>query len=171
MGDLISSAGLADSVNSTIKKRVGKVYSLIDEIIAVVEDFMCNSLGGILVGLDLCELAVIPFLMNNSETWTEADKEAIAQLENIQNRFLRRLLATPWSTPTPSLCWETGTSTMINRIILKKLTFYHHLLHLDDNSLAKQIFNIEEKLSYPGLVKECRELMQELLVKSSGNLL
>ena len=132
-----------------------------------MEDFRSNSLGGILVGLDLWELAVIPFLMNNSETWTEIDKEAIAQLENIQNRFLRRLLATP----TPSLCWETGTSTMINRIILKMLTFYHHLLHLDDNSLAKQIFNIEEKLSYPGLVKECRELMQELLVKSSGNLL
>ena len=51
---------------------------------------------------------------------------------------------------------------MINRIILKKLTFYHHLLHLDDNSLAKQIFIIQEKLSYPGLVKECRELIQEL---------
>ena len=68
LGDLISSAGLADSVNSTIKKRVGKVYSLIYEITAVVEDFRSNSLGGILVGLDLWELAVIPFLMNNSET-------------------------------------------------------------------------------------------------------
>ena len=51
---------------------------------------------------------------------------------------------------------------MMNRIILKKLTFYHHLLHLDENSLAKQIYEIQEKLSYPGLVKECKIIIHAL---------
>ena len=64
------------------------------------------------------EIAVIPFLIN-SETWVEMNKEAIEKIEDIQNQFLRVLLAMPSSTLIPSLCWETGTLTMLNRILMK----------------------------------------------------
>ena len=162
LGDQISAGGLKESVHATIKKRSGKVFQSIYEIVAVVEDCRSNSVGGIMCGLDLWELAVIPFLLNNCDTWTEIDNEAIEHLEKTQNIFLRTLLATPRSTPTPALCWETGMSTMENRIILKKLAFYHHLLCLSSGTLAKEIMDIQEKYSYPGLVKECNNFIKEL---------
>ena len=40
-------------------------------------------------GLELWELAVIPFFLKNCDTWIEVDKEAIGRLEQLQNTFLR----------------------------------------------------------------------------------
>ena len=81
-------------------------------------------------------------------------------LDNLQNDFLRSLLATPRTCPTPSVMWETGTMIMENRIIKKKLLFYHHLLHLSQGSLAWQICQVQTKLALPGLVQECKELIK-----------
>lgn len=88
-------------------------------------------------------------------------------LDNIQNEFLRNLLDTPRACPTPSLMWETGTSMMTNRIIKKKLIFYHHLTHLSEDSLAWQVGQIQLKLDLPGLLQECKEMERELSLPDS----
>lgn len=162
LGDYISTEGLAKSTYSTINKRSKKVMNALTEIRAVIEDSRAQVNGGIVSGLEIWEIAVIPYLLNNCETWCEMDKETTQMLDNIQNEFLRNLLDTPRTCPTPSLMWETGTSTMTNRIIKKKLIFYHHLTHLSEDSLAWQVGQIQLKLDLPGLLQECKELETEL---------
>ena len=79
-------------------------------------------------------------------------------LDDLQNQFLRNLLATPRSCPIPALMWETGTISMENKIIKKKLLFYHHLTHLPHDSLAWEVADIQTRLALPGLLAECEEL-------------
>ena len=168
LGDQLCSAGLAASVLATINKRAGRANSAIYEIKAIIEDCRINCVGGLSSGLHVWEIAVIPFLINNSETWVEMNKDAIDKIEDIQNQFLRVLLATPSSTPIPSLCWETGTLTMLNRILMKKLLFYYHILHLDKDTLAKEIATIQTNLGYPGLMTECQDIVFQLQLPDLG---
>ena len=162
LGDYISSEGLAKSTFVTIKKRYDKVKTALKEIRAVIEDCRANLTGGIITGLEIWEVAVIPFLLNNSETWTELEKDALEMLENLQVEFLRNLLDTPRTCPIPSLLWETGTSTMENRILKRKLLLYYHLIHLPQDSLAWEIAQIQDELHLPGLIQECKENIDHL---------
>ena len=159
LGDMISSDGLADSVTATVLKRKGSVITNIFETKAVIEDCRANSLGGLLVGIEIWELAILPQLLNNSETWTNVDKKTLEILENIQLTFYRNMFATPRTCPTPALLWETGGMLMEVRIDKKKLLFYYHVLNLPDNSLAKIIATTQIKFNYPGLMTECKMLL------------
>ena len=77
LGDMISSAGLAESVQATFTKRKGQVVSSILEIKYVVEDCRSTVVRGIVAGIDIWKLAVLPNLLNNSETWTELHKKTV----------------------------------------------------------------------------------------------
>ena len=72
----------------TIKKRYDKVKTALKEIRAVIEDCRANLTGGLVTGLEIWEVAVMPFLLNNSETWTDIHKDALEMLENLQVEFL-----------------------------------------------------------------------------------
>ena len=97
-----------DSIKATLKARRGKAIAAIFEIKAVLEDIRMGALGG----MDLWELAVVPMLLYNSETWTDIYDEVIEELENIQLQFLRVLFEVPVSTPKPILSWDTATLSM-----------------------------------------------------------
>ena len=43
------------------------------------------------------------------------------------------------------------------RIIKRKLLFLHHVATLPSDSLAKEILEVQTRLSLPGLVQECQE--------------
>ena len=161
LGDMISTDGLADSVSATVMKRKGQTVSSIIETKAVIEDCRANVIGGIIAGLEIWELAILPHLLYNSETWTNISKRTVEILENIQYMFMRYLLATPRTCPIPSLLWETGGMFMELRIHKKKLLFLHHLLNLPEKSLAKEIANTQIKFQYPGLITECETLMKK----------
>ena len=65
LGDMLCSAGLSESVHATVLKRKGQVISSILDTKAVVEDCRANVVGGIVSGLDIWELAILPYLLNN----------------------------------------------------------------------------------------------------------
>ena len=71
----------------------------------------------------------------------------------------RTLLRTPKSTPPPALVWDMGGISMKLRIIKNKLMFIHHIINLENTSLAKQIQNVQKQYFLPGLTKECREII------------
>ena len=48
------------------------------------------------------------------------------------------------------------------RILKKKLLFLHHLSTLPDQSLAREIFEIQKIFEFPGLVQECRETLLKM---------
>ena len=161
LGDMICTSGLAGSVQATVMKRKGQFVTSIIETKAVIEDCRANIVGGITAGVDIWELAILPFLLNNCDTWTEISKSTTDELEDLQCMFYRYLLATPRTCPIPALLWETGGMLMEHRIAQKKLMFYYHLLHLPKTSLAHEVAAIQSDMSYPGLVMECNNLMEE----------
>ena len=137
-------------METTVNARCGKLFNVIREIKAIVEDCRSFNLGGLKVGLDIWEAAYIPSLLTNSSTWMEIKDSTIHKLEEIQNSLYRSLLNVPHTTPKAALIWEVGGTKMKYRIMMNKLIFINHILHLEDNTLAKQIQIAEVKHSSPG---------------------
>ena len=128
------------------------------ELKSVIEDFRMHSLGGLQVGLEIFTLAILPKLIYNSDTWFEMNDSAIKRLEHLQNTLMRCLLSVPDSTPIAALNWDCGMWSVENRVIQKKLLFIHYLVHLDEETLAKQILCTQKEFCLPGFVKEGRDL-------------
>ena len=67
-------------------------------------------------------------------------------------------------TPIPLLRFDLGSLTMEERVEQKKLNFIHHLIYLRDNqeseSLAGEIFDLQNRYGFPGLVSECKGLIK-----------
>ena len=120
LGDYLSGEGLADSVNVTIAKRKGITKRTIYEIRSIVDDCRSTITGGIITGIQIWEMALIPMLLYNAETWLEMDRNALSSLEELQYEFLRCLLAVGSGCPLPLLLWETGTLSMEFRVLQKK---------------------------------------------------
>ena len=50
---------------------------------------------------------------------------------------------------------------MHSRINLRKLTFYHHLLSLDDSTVASRVASQATRADYPGLMREYNQLCED----------
>ena len=159
LGDYFHSGGLAKSVEATVNKRFGAALNSIIELKCVVDDFRMHTLGGLISGLDIFNLAIFPALMYNSETWLSISKKTIERLDDLQNILMRCLLAVPKSAPTPALNWDLGVLSMEHKINEKKLMFFHYISTLDESYLVKEIFTIQKKFSFPGFVPEFRGLI------------
>ena len=121
-----------------------------------------QSIGGMLAAIDLYELAIVPALLTNAESWTDISQEALDALEELQNMFLRIILRVPMRTPKMAMRWDFGMLSMRFRIMIRKLTFVNSLHHQDDKSLAKQILQEQVRQGWPGLAKESAEICQFL---------
>ena len=74
LGDMLSSRGLADSVDSTVKEREAKVKGSIHELRAIAEDFHMLAVGGIESAIDPYKSCIVPSLVAKYSTWTEIEK-------------------------------------------------------------------------------------------------
>ena len=171
LGDYICDKGLPESVHKTVLKRKGQAIACIMEVRAILNDCRSGVIGGITSGLEIWELGIVPFLLYNCDTWVEMKKSTLKELDEIQYLFYRALLSTPRTCPIPILLWDTGGIMMEHRIAMKKLLFYHHIKHLEKRSLASMIADIQEKLSFPGLMQECVNLMSKYNIKENVCLL
>ena len=95
LGDMISEDGLGESAHATVLGRKGQTVMAIIEITSVVNDCRVTSVGGLVAGIQIWESSVIPFLINNCETWVELKPKTVKLLDDLQLKFLRILLATP----------------------------------------------------------------------------
>ena len=160
LGDYLHSGGLSKSVDVTVTKRYGVCLHRILELKSVIEDFRMHSLGGIKVGLEIFNLAILPTLLYNADTWVQIEDKTINRLESLQKTLLRSLLCVPTSTPGPAINWDTGFISVNYRVFQKKLLFLFHLKHLDETSLANEIFELQKKFNTPGFVNEGRRLLE-----------
>ena len=90
--------------------------------------------------LDLFELAILPKLLYNSDTWLGISKDSENKLEDIQLFFPRLALRVPQGTPKVALRSETVMLSMNLRVWKSKLLLVHHIRSLDDRALAKQVY-------------------------------
>ena len=117
-------------------------------------------MGGLQAGLDIWEIAIIPALLNNCQTWINMSESSLKMLDSLQNDMYRTLLSVPRTCPLPSLCWDMGGLQMKYRVIIKKLEFLWHLVHLEKDTLASEILTVQREQNLPGLVAECEEWME-----------
>ena len=66
LGDVISSGGLAASVEATIARRLAKTKGSIYETAAIMKDFRMQVVGGMVGAFNIWEGAIIPSLLANS---------------------------------------------------------------------------------------------------------
>ena len=113
-------------------------------------------------GLKLWMFGLLPSLLANAETWTDISPTSIQSLEDIQYLLLQRIFNVPRTTPHAALRWDTATISIEMQIAKRKMLFLHHLINLDENSLAKEIFDVQQADNLPGLVSECKALIKQL---------
>ena len=162
LGDLIHEGGSAESAHVTVLERSRKMISKLNEAKIMVEDCRSLVMGGVTVGVDIWEMALLPSLISNCESWTPLSEKTLKILEEIQYSMFRKLLGVPKSCPAPSLLWEFGAKLMKYRIIERKLNFLHHLFNLSPDSLANQVLHIQITNETPGLVQECNTVIKNL---------
>ena len=116
LGDHIHCLGNNQSVITTVTKRYGLALSTIMDIVNIVQDARANVLGGIMTGIEIFELCVIPFLLNNTETWDYIPREAMELLNKLQMTFYSSLMGVPLrGTPRTGLLWEFGAKKWSTR--------------------------------------------------------
>ena len=99
LGMVVHEGGAGASAAATVNKRVGRVKQLIFEIKAVLEDCRLETVGGLISGLDLWEMMVLPYLYFSSECWTDISKETMKKLTDLHLLFYRSLLASGRGAP------------------------------------------------------------------------
>ena len=60
---------------------------------AVVDDCRSHVCGGLTVGLDIWEMAILPMILYNAETWQDIYSQTIQGLENLLIQFYKCLFA------------------------------------------------------------------------------
>jgi hypothetical protein len=168
LGDLFHQDGLAASVLATVKEREAKIKGACYEVAAIVEDWRAQCLGGFRCAIDLFQLAILPSLLYNSETWVEIPSEAEDILENLQLFFVRLVLRVPQGTPKVALRSETGLLSMKLRIWKRKCMLIRHIKSMDSNTLAKQVYEEQVRYGWPGLAKEVSSICQELGIEDTN---
>ena len=100
LGDHLSFS-LSESVFITVQKRKGLTMRLISEIKITIEDIRSDQLGGLVTGINIWNLAIVPFLYNNCECWVDIPRKAMNLLNSIQNAFFVSLFGTSKGCPIP----------------------------------------------------------------------
>ena len=117
----------------------GTTLLSINDVTTIVNDARANVIGGIKLAIDIWELAIIPFLLNNGGTWTGIDSKGMEILDDLQKTFMKRLLKVKTAS-IPLMLWDLKQYQMKNRIMKMKLMLLKHLSSLDDSSLAKKVY-------------------------------
>ena len=164
LGDYLCEEGLAESVHRTVLNRKGMVVRAIYDVKCILKDCRTHITGGLVSGLDIWEVAIIPMLLYNCETWQCISKKTLDELEDLQLRFLRTLLSIGAGFPIPLLFSETGLLSMEFRILERKLAFLHHLHNLPDSSLAKQVLQVQTSQGLPGIFSDCKEFLAKFKI-------
>ena len=166
LGDYLSSS-LAESVKVTVNKRIGIACHSVFEIRSLIDDKRADAIGGMSLAFLVCEMAVIPSLLHNAETWIGVNKNTLKELEKLQLKYLCVSLAVGTGCPIPLLYPQSGTLTMTNRVIMKKMLFLFHVASLPRGTLARDLYEsqLEHEQGLPSLVAECKPLLREFGIK------
>ena len=155
-------ATVEKSIETTVNQRIGLATRAVFEIRTVIENTRAECIGAIETGMNLFESSVLPMILFGSESWGLVDQKVLQKLDSLNVLFLASILGVSRrGTPAVSLYLETASLKMENRILLNQLLFYHFLITLSNDSLAKEFFLEQKKESFPSLFNQCEQLLTE----------
>jgi hypothetical protein len=162
LGQILSSNGLAASVSSTVLSREGKIRGACLEIAVVVNDWRCNTVGGMETALMLWETCCISSLLHGAGTWTEIDKQTEKHMNQLQNWYLRLILRVGPGAASASLRWDFQVLDMSLRVWREKAMMVLHIRSLDKDTLAYRVYREQYEKEWPGLARETKLICEEL---------
>ena len=163
LGSIINVSGVRESALSTINERKYRIHNIINETIAIMEDSRLNRLGGLKCAKEIWELAILPSLLNSSETWPIKDTKIQQLLEDFQSKLYRGLMAVPKSCLLPSLTYESNSLLMKYRVYSRVLNFIKHIhCHDEETNLSKQVLTEQISNDWPGLFQQAKCISEEL---------
>ena len=110
----------------------------------------------------LNELAVIPYLLNNCDTWYSISEKSIEKLDKLQNTFYRKLLKSPIGEPHSCILLGMWWPPHEKQNFKEKFMLLHHIENLDKKSYAYLIYDVQKRLFLPGLISECQPFLTKL---------
>lgn len=158
LGDIIHEKGCKESITQTIQDRTRKLISKCEDIIQIAEAPIMGGLRKGNVAFKLFEAQIVPALLHNCESWIGIDHKHVELLQKFQERFIRRVLRLPDSTPKAILQHDTGMWPMEWRIKLKKLVFVNKIMKKSDSNIAKNILSMDILYNFKGLAWECYDV-------------
>ena len=156
-------------VAETVEAREGKIRGACLEVSQLVNDWRSRAVGGMETALMLWESCCIPSLLNGAGTWTDITSETEKKLNKTQSWFLRLVFQIGQGAPLASLLWDSGFLEMGLRIKIEKLLLVLHIRNLTENSLARQIYEEQKKLNWPGLAAETAAICLELNIEDCNS--
>ena len=163
LGQVINST-LATSALETVKSRAGKIKGAAMEVKCIVESHEIKAMGGLVAAWELWERALLPSLLSGAGTWLGCNKDTVKMCNSLQNFYWRLILNVPESCPKLALICDTFQVDMKYRIYNEKCQLLRRIKHLEDNSLAKQIYREAEENNLPGLGQEVRAICEEIQI-------
>jgi len=162
LGDWVNELGCKESIDDTIKERMRKLTSKTNDIILLADAPMMGADGSSMAGIRLFEATVIPALLFNCESWIGITELQINELQGFQDKFIRKLMHLPTSTPKAILHWDSGMEMMKWRIAKRKLLFLKKMMTKENSNLCKRSILNETILGVEGLGHECKALAKTL---------
>ena len=129
-----------------------------NDIVTLADAPMMGSDGSSRAAIRLFEAQVIPALLFNCESWIGITETQINELQGFQDKFIRKLMHLPVSTPKALLHWDSGMEMMKWRIAKRKLLFLKKIMAKEDSNLCKRSLLNEAILNIKGLGHECKAL-------------
>ena len=123
---------------------------------------MMGADGSSLAAIKLFEAQVVPALLFNSESWIGITEAQINDLQGFQDKFVRKLMHLPISTPKAILHWDCGMEMMKWRIAKRKLLFLRKMMFKENSNLCKRAIVNKTLLGAEGLGHECKLLTNTL---------
>ena len=108
LGQILSAAGLADSVLQTVKSREGKIRGACLEIALIINDWRAQSLGGMETALMLWETCCVPSMLHGAGTWVEMNTNTEKRLNTLQCWFVCLVLQIGQGSLVSGLLWDTA---------------------------------------------------------------
>ena len=162
LGDVLSSEGLAESVQATVRDRTGKVKGAIYELGVLIEDIRMQAVGGMDTAIELYESCIVPSLLANCATWMEIRKETEEKLDAIQDLFGKVLLQMPQSTPKLSIRAALGLLGFRHRVWQEKILLVMAIWQQEEDCLARQVLEEQVRQGWPGLASEVKEICRQV---------
>ena len=162
LGDIISESGCQESITETIKERLRKLKSKCDDIIQIAEAPLMGGLNKGSIAFKLYEAQIIPALLHNSESWIGITKKHLQMLQKFQDRFIRKVLRIPLSTPKAIMQYDTGLWPMDWRIKYRKLNFVSKIMLKPSSNITQNVLREEYDNHINGLASECFGICSDL---------
>ena len=142
----IHEKGIVESISATIKARTNGLICKCDEIIKICESPIMGGTGNSLAALKFFEAQIIPALLHNCESWIGSNQIHLSDLQDFQDKLIRKLLRLPQSTIKAILHWDVDMKLMKWRIPERKLNFVNKIMGRENINITKRVLIAEELL-------------------------